>query len=138
MIFSSHDFLFETSKSNIGPTTYYVASSNMSSDSSRQFPFLTNFDFNLDSDGSQPLQLADLLKYPCVMELYRQNLALQSSQIKLQENQSKLAEFAEKSLALQDKNQMLQKQLQSLESELSESQLKVNTLSTELQSLQVL
>jgi hypothetical protein len=104
------------------------------------------FNFTLDdsqipqmSQTSQPLnvELPDLLKHPCVMELYRQNQALQSSQIKLQENQSKLAEFAEKSFALQDKNLALQNQLHSLESELTAEKLKVNALSTELQSLRV-
>ena len=80
------------------------------------------------------LDLPDLLKYPCVMDLYRQN---QASNFKLQETQSKLTEIAEKSLSLHDKNDELRNRVQSLESELSESRLKVNSLSTELQSLQV-
>lgn len=81
--------------------------------------------------------LSDVLKHPFVIELYRQNQALQSSQIKLQDTQSKLAEFAEKTISLQDKNLELHKQLLSLESELSESKLKNHTLSTELQSFQI-
>lgn len=95
--------------------------------------------FTLDPQTSQPnmSDLPELLKHPCVMELYRQNQALQSSQIKLQETQSKLAEMAEKSFNLQDKNLALQNKLLSLESELSAAKIKVSTLSTELQSLQV-
>ena len=106
--------------------------------SSASFPSIFNFDFNTDVSQSLKMttdDLPELLKHPCVMELYRQNQALQSSQIKLQESQSK---FAEKSLALQERNISLQNQLVTLESELSASQLKVNTLSTELQSLQVI
>jgi chromosome segregation ATPase len=96
----------------------------------------TNFNFSLDSQFPPNLnmELPELLKHPSVMELYRQNQALLSSQIKLQETQSKLAE---KSFALHDKNQALQDQIHTLESELSASQLKVKMLSTELQSLQV-
>jgi hypothetical protein len=116
-------------------------SSNNYMPSSAPFPSYldTNFDFNSDGQFSQNshTELPNLLRHPCVMDLYRQNQALQSSQIKLQETQSKLADFAEKSLTLQDKNQALQLQLQSLQSELSASELKVQTLSTELQTLQV-
>lgn len=108
--------------------------------SSTSFPpfFDTNFNFNSDSSQTPQMQsmndLPELLKHPCVMDLYRQN---QTSQIKLQEAQSKVSEFAEKSLFYQDKNLALQNKVVSLESELSASQLKVNSLSTELQSLQV-
>jgi hypothetical protein len=103
--------------------------------SSSTFPTLFN-DFNFSLNGSQIPQtsqqpdLSELLKYPCVMELYRQNQALQSSQIKL-------AEIAEKSFNLQDKTVALQSQVLSLESELSAEKLKVNVLSTELRSLQI-
>jgi hypothetical protein len=108
--------------------------------------FSENFDFNLDGTPSQipqnsqrkidDLPLAELLKHPSVMELYRQNQALQTSQIKFQETQSKLAEFAEKSFALQEKNIVLQSQISSLESELSAAKMKANALSTEIHSLQ--
>ena len=104
--------------------------------------FHENFDFGLDGitpQNSQPKidDLPELLKHPCVMELYRQNQALQTSQIKLQETQSKLAEFAKKSIALQEKNAVLQNQISSLESELSAAKMKANALSTEIHSLQV-
>jgi len=99
--------------------------------------FDTNFSFDLPQIPQpqipQPQQTMDdlpnLLKHPCVMDLYRQNQALQSSQIKLQE-------IAEKSFALQDKNLTLQNRLLSVESELSEAKQKVNSLTAELQILQ--
>ena len=93
----------------------------------------TNFNFD-PPQIPQPQQvkmddLPNLLKHPYVMDLYRQNKALQSSQIKLQE-------IVEKSFTLQDKNLTLQSKLLSVESELSEAKQKVNSLTTELQILQ--
>ena len=60
-----------------------------------------------------------------------------SSKQASQHMQSKLAEIAKMSFALQDKNLTLQTQLLTVESELSAAKIKVNTLTTELQSLQV-
>src|SRR5271156_4130656 len=94
----------------------------MSSSSFPQAYFDGDFNFNVDNpEPAEPAaepanDLPNLLKHPCVMDLYRQNQALQNLQMKLQETQNKLTE---KSFALQDKNQALQSQVVTLESELT-------------------
>jgi hypothetical protein len=111
-----------------------------SSHSSASYPFFEdNFSFNITSTGTQPpqmseLELPELLKHPCVMDLFRQNQALQQAQIKLQNTHSTLTED---SIALRKRNDALQNHLLSVESELTVSKQKIHTLTTELHSLQV-
>lgn len=140
MTFSSRDFC------NVGPLAQFIFSNNTTYNytyytmsSSSGFPYINgnygNFNFSFDDpERPEPPKtshtlnaLPELLKRPCVMDLFRQNQALQSSQIKLQE----------KSFALHDKNLALQSEVLSLESELNVTKQKVHSLSTELQSLQV-